>query len=249
MQSLFQPLLGINWSLFTTINAPAGQSPFLDQLMPFLAQNLIYGYALLVLLLWWIPGGSSPAARAQRSLSREAVLWAIAAAILALIVNVILGTLIYEPRPFVSAHVHQLIPHAKDASFPSDHTSVSFAIAGVLLIRYFMALRLQPTQPAPRLSAFGSQTAAATVRNSDQPLSAAALAALRWRTGLLAVLGLLAAISIGYARIYVGIHYPGDILGGAMIGLLSAWVVSLAQGMIRPVARLAENGARRLHLA
>lgn len=31
---------------------------------------------------------------------------------------------------------------------------------------------------------------------------------------------------IGYSRIYLGVHYPGDIVGGTIIGLLWAWIFS-----------------------
>ncbi|HEY7792034.1 MAG TPA: phosphatase PAP2 family protein [Vicinamibacterales bacterium] len=41
---------------------------------------------------------------------------------------------------------------------------------------------------------------------------------------LRAVLWLLAAL-IMYSRIYVGAHYPFDVFGGALLGLLVAWVV------------------------
>ncbi|WP_165871476.1 phosphatase PAP2 family protein [Flaviaesturariibacter flavus] len=33
------------------------------------------------------------------------------------------------------------------------------------------------------------------------------------------------AASIGYAQIYVGVHYPGDILGGTAVGLLTGWLM------------------------
>jgi len=31
---------------------------------------------------------------------------------------------------------------------------------------------------------------------------------------------------IVYSRIYLGVHYPGDILVGAVYGMLIAWLVS-----------------------
>lgn len=35
------------------------------------------------------------------------------------------------------------------------------------------------------------------------------------------------AALICYAQVYVGVHYPGDVTGGALIGLLLGWITSL----------------------
>lgn len=40
-------------------------------------------------------------------------------------------------------------------------------------------------------------------------------------------LAYLWAAVIGYAQVYVGVHYPSDILGGALIGLLFGWVLGV----------------------
>lgn len=264
MQTFIQDLLSFNGSLFTTIHTPAGHEALLDKLMPIIAKDVIYLFPILIILLWWIPGGKSYAARAERSVSREAVVWTVAAVVLALVLNVALGALIPEPRPFISFHFQPLITHSADASFPSDHAAISFAIAGILLIRFFTAPQRAATPPPPAYARnVQSPLPAAYARNVQGPPPAAyarnvqgpqnfaspAIAGLRWRTGLLAALGLLMAIAIGYARVYVGVHYPLDILGGAIVGLLAALIVWLIRKLLRPVARLAESGAHLLHLA
>lgn len=33
---------------------------------------------------------------------------------------------------------------------------------------------------------------------------------------------------VAYTRIYLGVHYPADLLGGALLGLLCGWVAALA---------------------
>jgi len=33
------------------------------------------------------------------------------------------------------------------------------------------------------------------------------------------------ALLVGYSRIYVGVHYPGDVAGGMAIGIFSAFIV------------------------
>src|SRR5579859_281051 len=245
MQTLIQDLLGFNGSLFTTIHTPAGHTPLVDNLMPIVASDALYLFPILILLLWWIPGSKSPAARAERSVSHEAVVWTVVAVALALIGNVALGALIPEPRPFISFHFTPLVAHPADASFPSDHAAVTFAITGILLIRFWLAYRrpaLPPVAPYP-------PKPYAQRANSAQGLSGPERSGLLWRTGILAALGLLLAIAIGYARVYVGVHYPLDIIGGAIIGLVAALIVALARGLLKPVARLVESGAHLVHLA
>jgi undecaprenyl-diphosphatase len=33
------------------------------------------------------------------------------------------------------------------------------------------------------------------------------------------------ASGVAYSRVYLGVHYPGDILGGALLGLAVSWLV------------------------
>ena len=47
--------------------------------------------------------------------------------------------------------------------------------------------------------------------------------ALPWRWGRTAAV--IAAVCMGLSRLYVGVHYPTDVLVGAVIGALCAWVV------------------------
>ena len=50
---------------------------------------------------------------------------------------------------------------------------------------------------------------------------------------------LAAATLIGITRVFVGLHYPGDIAGGALIGFLSAFIVFwAAEGRWVPIVRL-----------
>jgi undecaprenyl-diphosphatase len=50
-----------------------------------------------------------------------------------------------------------------------------------------------------------------------------------------AVLVVFAAI-LAAARVYVGIHYPSDVLGGAIIGIIAAVITELIKGLLeRPI--------------
>ncbi len=96
----------------------------------------------------------------------------------AIFTNITLKDLIGRPRPYtVSNAIVPIIKLPSELSFPSGHTSSSFAAALVLL-------KLTPKK-------YG--------------IPAVVLAAL-----------------ISLSRIYVGVHYPTDILGGIVVGIISS---------------------------
>lgn len=103
----------------------------------------------------------------------------LAMAIGALITNVTLKNLVARTRPYeVIEGLRLLIEKPHDYSFPSGHTSASFAAA---MVYYRMAPR-------------------------------------KW--GIPAVI--LASL-IAFSRLYVGVHYPSDVLGGLLVGVFAAW--------------------------
>jgi undecaprenyl-diphosphatase len=57
----------------------------------------------------------------------------------------------------------------------------------------------------------------------------------------LAAAGIGYAVLVGWSRVYLGVHYPLDVLGGAGIGLAAGGVISLALGMLLRRAGRAEN--------
>jgi undecaprenyl-diphosphatase len=63
--------------------------------------------------------------------------------------------------------------------------------------------------------------------------------------GLITALALGIGCLIGFARVFVGVHYPGDILGGALDGLIAASAMTLTRLALRrptsAVLRLAGN--------
>lgn len=192
----------IDWRLFELVNGLAGHASALDSLMKACASSLEYVLLLLVATLWLTPAESGTASAARRRI----VVYAVLAALLALGANQLIGHLWFRPRPFVHHHVTQLVPHANDASFPSDHAAGGFALA-VAVWR----------------------------------------AAGRWARRLGWLL-LALAVVLAVARVYIGVHYPFDVVGGALIGGAAAWVVWLAHAaidaalapLLRPASRLTD---------
>ena len=104
-----------------------------------------------------------------------------------------------RPRPFERyAQPETLVPHSRDASFPSGHASTSFAAATML------SLAFPPLAPA---------------------------------------LYLLAA-AVAFSRVYVGVHYPLDVLAGAALGTLVAFALRAAvrAGRRRPIEDIEAGG-------
>jgi undecaprenyl-diphosphatase len=134
-----------------------------------------------------------------------------AAAALGYIVAFVIHHIWARPRPYVTHAIRHPWSHATDASFPSDHTTVSFAIA-------FAVLAI------------------------DLPAG---------------VIFVVIAALIGIGRLFIGAHYPSDVLAGIVIGLVVAgvvvrllprfvsWVVSYVERVSDPLLRpLWQRGAR-----
>ena len=63
---------------------------------------------------------------------------------------------------------------------------------------------------------------------SGHTCAAFAAAGIWWRTlpaRWARVTALVMAILMGLSRLYVGVHFPSDVLAGAAVGLLAAWIV------------------------
>ncbi|WP_246277256.1 undecaprenyl-diphosphatase [Neobacillus endophyticus] len=156
--------------------------PLLDALMVFVSKNALIIYALGLLLMWFL---------GKEKLKNTVVFAAITGAI-GLFINLILGHIYYEPRPFVTHHVQLLIQHARDSSFPSDHTTGAFSLALAVLIRH-------------RKIGVGM---------------------------------LILAVLTGFSRIYVGHHYPFDVLESIIVALLTSTFVYKFSSVFEPIGRI-----------
>ena len=108
-----------------------------------------------------------------------------------------------RPRPYATHHISHPWSNVTDPSFPSDHTTVSFAIAFAVL-------------------------------------------AFNLPVGVTFV---VIATIIGIGRLFIGAHYPSDVLAGVVIGLIAAgivvrllprlvdWIVSYVERLSDPLLR------------
>ena len=161
----------LNSTFFLLINQFAGNSAVIDYLAIFVAEAMPFLLIALMLGLWFFG-----------SVNKQRIsFFAGYSVLLALFISYLIGLVYFHPRPFVAHLGTQLVEHAPDASFPSDHTTFIFAIA-------FMYL-------------FSKSTRSLGI----------------W----LCLLSLLA----GLARVFVGVHYPFDIAGAALVGAAAAGLV------------------------
>ena len=173
-----------NQAAFLWLNAPAHPSAGMLYLTVFLAQGLI----------WAVPAGMVLGWLCGNEKMRRTLLIATASGALGLCISMVIGLAWPHPRPFMLGLGHRLIPHAADASFPSDHLTLWWAVAFSL---WFKRRRLGTA---------------------------------------LALLG----IPIAWARIYLGVHFPLDMLGAAVVAGFSAWfTLRQSHWYLEPLYRVA----------
>lgn len=183
----------MNDQLLLYINHWAGKSSLLDGVMIFCAKYLVYAVFMLAVacLGYWV----------YRRQWRTAIYF-FSTLVVSFILLKLASLLNVDHRPFMDHQLTQLVSHAPGKSFPSDHTTVTTAIAaGLLFVTPFKKLGV-------------------------------------------VVLG--AAIMIGFSRIFVGIHYPADIIGGLITGLLGGVMVLLVMEFINKAHPPSDESSLRI---
>lgn len=166
----------LNRSLFLSINAGAESPGWLIGLATFFARDLIAIVPLLIIGLWlWGP-------RSQLTSQRVVVAKTGVALLYALSIAWCLAQLFPHSRPFAIGMGHQLLAHAPDGSYPSDHGTVIFTFA---------------------------------------------IAFISWHRVWSGAVLMLAGVLIAWSRVYLGVHWPLDMLGAVLVGLLSCLFVQV----------------------
>ena len=156
--------------LFHFLNQWAGQWLCLDALAIFIV--IFLPYWLVAFLIGWLFWRKTI----------KLIVFSLGAALFSRFIIVeIIRWLYYQPRPFVTEQVNQLVEHSASGSFPSGHAAFFFALSIVIYLHNKKACWVFFT----------------------------------------------ASFLISLASIFTGLHYPSDILAGAIIGIFFGWLIYL----------------------
>ncbi len=115
---------------------------------------------------------------------RQNALYVGSSAAITLGTTLLMKAIFKRRRPFVQNLKIVAVYNAESTSFPSGHTSTSFAVATALSRAYPKWYVIAPSY--------------------------------------------LWAGSVGYSRMYLGVHYPSDVFGGAVLGTTTSWLLKPA---------------------
>lgn len=122
-------------------------------------------------------------------------------AIEALLNNVLIKNLVARTRPYDAIEgLENLIERQKDFSFPSGHTGSAFAVMGAIFLIALMGL--------PEIA-----------KSGDFRQKKMSLTYKIW-----AVVAIVYAFILGFSRLYVGVHYPTDVIGGLLLGIATSFI-------------------------
>ncbi|MFI1585337.1 phosphatase PAP2 family protein [Embleya sp. NPDC020630] len=81
---------------------------------------------------------------------------------------------------------------------------------------------------------------------SNHAVIAAAAATVIWLLNrVLGILAAVAALAMAASRVWVGVHYPHDVLVGLLVGVLFAWPLTLAAGRAAPLVERMRDSRMR----
>lgn len=124
----------------------------------------------------------------------------ISIAIEALLTNVFIKNAVARTRPYEAIDgLVNIIEKQKDYSFPSGHSGAAFAVMGAILV----------------IAILGLPVAEKTGKITRSKMSTA--------YKIVAVIAIIYATALAFSRLYVGVHYPTDVLGGILLGIATSF--------------------------
>jgi undecaprenyl-diphosphatase len=175
-------VLAWNAELFERINASAAAPHW----------RVAVAIAIAQWVIWLVPAWLTLSWFRSDAQGRRELLEVLAVMLLALGLGQVIAALWPQPRPFMVHLGSQLLAHAPDPGFPSDHVTVFWSAA--------------------------ASAALATRRSA--------------RIGLLwFALGLL----VGWSRVFLGVHFPLDVLGALPVAALATLSVRALRQPMQPI--------------
>lgn len=167
--------MNMNMELFRLINGLANKNAVLDKMMIFFSKDVPYIFMATIVVVFIL--GVIKKNEEYRKVSVNTFI----ITVINLILSFIIGTVYYVDRPFVHNKVNLLVPHVKDASFPSDHATATMSIA-LGLGKY---------------------------------------------NRILGTIMTILSIVVGFSRVYVGNHYPSDVIGAYIMVFITNYFYNL----------------------
>ncbi|ERI90630.1 phosphatase PAP2 family protein [Clostridium manihotivorum] len=165
----------MNMELFRLINNLAYKDNVLDVIMIVFSKYVPYLFMAIIAIVFLL------GIFKKNSEYRKSMFSIFVFTLMNLFISFIVGSIYYVDRPFVHNKVNLLFPHAKDASFPSDHATGTMSIA----------------------LGFGKYNKAISL-----------------------TLSILSSI-VGFSRVYVGHHYPADVISAYTIVFIVNYIYNL----------------------
>jgi undecaprenyl-diphosphatase len=186
-------VLPFNLLLFAMIAAGPETSAGVVRMASYIAEFAPY-FVLTLLGTLWLWGAES---------MRRNLFTAGSTAVLGVAMNVLIGAVFPQPRPFELGLGQNLLHHAAEASFPSDHATLIWALGFGLL--------------------------------ADS------------RSFILGVTVTALGFAVAWARVFLGVHFPLDMIGSLAVALTSAIIIRICGAWLYDVTYrpLAERLALR----